>query len=1279
MCIHGTSDKTFHGLNTVQNICYMPYFSGWTPYCATCGRMLFSYGFLHYMSKESASTLDAYNMDKDYFYRCPYNGHLEQGFTPGTHACDAISYNRYKVVYKENGTSVTGRMNPSIHMYNNATEYEGVSVTPSRKLTVCAYVREGYEFAYWSTRPDGTGTRYTDGQEIYNLTAENYDGKDESKGVITLYAQWKKKTSSLVIDANGGTYRDDKGTVNTATHKTTFSNMPYGTSYTLDKKKLTPPKGYKVSFDTSGGNPIDPVTATKELLSWKKIEPFKGRLTGDTYYFLAANGATDTIQALYKDGSIILPTPVRDGYNFGGWFEDAELTKPAGFGGDSYTPSGDKTLYAYWSGLVLWSTTDLSVDNGKGGVDLKWRQPDSTDKSYKLFQKQANYIKWQQILEAEDVGTQLSVSERYDYTGTGKTFTVPFSGFYTLEAGGAQGRGCNRSDGNGVYEGGRGGRVTMTVWLVQGDRLTFKVGGSNGYNGGAAGQSGLGANGGGMTVVVSEKRGTLLIAGGGGGASIYNDGEAGGASTSLVPYVDNNGSTGAAGGGGGHRGGNGGEYICHNHQTEGCVSHYHSGNPTTGGGCYTTPDLCGGTSFTAKTQEVGSYRGDIDRNGNKVWCVICNPKDKCQGPLEWPNCQSWLVGNPHGVRKTTYVCDSCGKEYDSWTATCTAMSRYDLGCPYRNSPEGWQCGKSDKEVISCKPAYGGSNYVNTTVTTSYRNEIGVVRGEGYLKISSVYEGYLVALEKQDVPAHDKTPPYEIDGTKVVIKENGKDAVLVDWEDPEDRGTVYYHQAKSYKAGTDILISESNITMNTITTGVKEYYYIYDFREDTTVTKENRQGSVAESRLRVALEGGQNRYLHVAPVDAAGNIGWTTHIYIRGRYVNWGLLTDQIYISSVVGGKDFQNVWAKPDAEKTYYVKADGKTPFFLRFVGLINGSARRDYQVDNLLFGIKAPAGETQTFTTLVPHSGFFDEGDIPASTFVRSVSGAGIFADAMNTEASRERGVQYTRFAQAFSVSASYGGQSLVVTPTAGASCQEVEGYSYEPILYSDPAADSLNAITVIPDGEAPVVTGTEQLPSVTEAGRADGLVLTLKAQDALSGVREFSVIVQNNDNYVREVFTADADGKVVIPVDNSSFLFLGDVQFILEATDNVGNTYRESFGESVFDLEAEVNKTVPDGKTTFKRGEGATLDILTTGYVEKVEIIWPSEFASSLPDSFNYTACPEYAKAEKIPFLLPLTGTKEEYQIVVRAYKNGEVKEETVKICIEGSIFDDVRIRIR
>lgn len=234
MCIHGTTDKTFHGLNTVQNICYMPYFSGWTPYCATCGRMLFSYGFLHYMSKESASTLDAYNMDKDYFYRCPYNGHLEQGFTPGTHACDAISYNRYKVVYKENGTSVTGRMNDSIHMYNNATEYEGVSVTPSRKLTVCAYVREGYEFAYWSTRPDGTGTRYTDGQEIYNLTAENYDKKDESKGVITLYAQWKRKTSSLVIDANGGTYRDDKGTVNTATHKTTFSNMPYGTSYTLD-------------------------------------------------------------------------------------------------------------------------------------------------------------------------------------------------------------------------------------------------------------------------------------------------------------------------------------------------------------------------------------------------------------------------------------------------------------------------------------------------------------------------------------------------------------------------------------------------------------------------------------------------------------------------------------------------------------------------------------------------------------------------------------------------------------------------------------------------------------------------------------------------------------------------------------------------------------------------------------------------------------------------------------------------------------------------------------
>ena len=75
-----------------------------------------------------------------------------------------------------NNTTITGTGTMA-----NQTIYEGAS-TP---LTSNGFTAPtGYEFAGWNTAQDGTGTSYTDGQSVTDLTIVG--------STITLYAQWKQ-------------------------------------------------------------------------------------------------------------------------------------------------------------------------------------------------------------------------------------------------------------------------------------------------------------------------------------------------------------------------------------------------------------------------------------------------------------------------------------------------------------------------------------------------------------------------------------------------------------------------------------------------------------------------------------------------------------------------------------------------------------------------------------------------------------------------------------------------------------------------------------------------------------------------------------------------------------------------------------------------------------------------------------------------------------------------------------------------------------------------------
>ena len=78
----------------------------------------------------------------------------------------------YDIQFNKNADDAKGSMNEQAFVYD-----------VSENLTMNDYARIGYIFAGWNTSSEGSGTDYTDEEEILNLTSVDQD-------VIVLYAQW---------------------------------------------------------------------------------------------------------------------------------------------------------------------------------------------------------------------------------------------------------------------------------------------------------------------------------------------------------------------------------------------------------------------------------------------------------------------------------------------------------------------------------------------------------------------------------------------------------------------------------------------------------------------------------------------------------------------------------------------------------------------------------------------------------------------------------------------------------------------------------------------------------------------------------------------------------------------------------------------------------------------------------------------------------------------------------------------------------------------------------
>lgn len=1344
----------YHDLEFGRQHCLKAYYSGWFAYCADCEELI--YPFYIYMSKKAAATIGELDTELDYYYLCPFCTNLEQGTGISGHFCKGISWNRYQVIYDSNTTDwVGGYMENSLHMYNNEQVYEGKEVTPSGRLSKNTYTRIGYEFQGWNTMPDGSGQEYADQAEILNLTTENYD--ETGKGTVTLYAQWKRSESTLQIDPAGGTYRGK--------NEITAIVGLYGEAYELKASELTAPQGYTVTFQTLGGQAIAPVVNQMAFTEWILSQPLSGKYRDGVYYFTGTTGTQDRVTASYHHQPIVLPEPVKTGSSFGGWYYDQECTVWAGKAGEQLIPAKDTTLYAKWVDLLLQAENNYAVSGGVGAVDLTWAQNDGNQKAYMIYQSK-NQADWSLLSSTEDMGSSKTVERTFSYSGMSQTYTVPYTGVYSLTLNGAQGNGYAS------YLGGYGGRVTGRVWLEKGEKLTYIIGGQNGYNGGGTGNTF--ANGGGYTIVTSDKKGTLMIAGGGGGATSFSNGGQGGSSASNVAS-GTTGEGGASGGGGGYLGGTAGQLV----------RHYHSAS------CYTQVDtsstvMSNASHLNAWAQEFsqlnygfyfsGGYYADtksiwgirahttgdepaianlllgeyFDSNyvlqkklipveGGQTLNIHISAKAWGDQGLEEGSLTVWDQNNNiihsqnlNTITRYTDVIETDGDSIDQFKAAFeqrTGGTRGHSSGWYRYAgkvegdrvthsllywnesvvlPEGttgvriaavsdfgysltWMestiheislkgsktvktCSYTqDGQIINSSPAYGGSSYMNTQCVADYQMEAGKQAGNGSFAIKSIKIGFQNTQSMKGVPAPDQAAPDQIKADSLQKSALDENTMKLSWKEPADYGTVYYHRAESYLPGATDVLSNSNITKNTLVSGIAGYYYLVDQSTATDVNSSNGSWTdLAEAKIGLQAD---RQYFHVAAVDKAGNVGKTVHLEIgrMDQEVAWPVWTDQLQITSA------HNSVYEAEAEHIYYVRCDGKTPIMLSAAGWITGQASSAYQVNHLQFHMGIAGEDKVVMDIQVPMA---EQVQSTVSTYraaelTKTVTGQSLLKDDTYAVGRRSEECRNLDITHRFVMDSSMNERKMQITPVAGVDFQGE-------LVTSDWELDQQHSIWLIGDNEAPVITGTEAIENMVNAAPENGAwILQFEASDTGSGIRDFYVIITNSDNGGRREYLG-SNGKLEIVAEEDDALFQGDFVAEFHALDQVGNENIVVCNGESFALTAYVERILEPHQPVFRCGESGVIHITAYGYADKVEVIFPEELSdrdSSLNKVFGYDGS-LYRQEEQYTFMVPLGTPLGEYQIIVNAWKGDKLRTASPIIWTLGadeSVLDDIRTRLR
>lgn len=181
-------------------------------------------------------------------------------------------------------------------------------------LTKNAFTRTNYVFTGWNSNANGTGTSFTnqdDIRKLIELVEANY-------GTVTLYAQWQKTQCTIKYNMNGGT--------NSSLNKTTLKTTDLPFTLTNPTKPYYDFVGwYKDSALTQSiSSTITSVENDLNLYAKWKEKAYSIQFHGND----ATSGSTSTLTGMNVNSGNTIPASgfVRTGYVFNGWNTKADGT-----------------------------------------------------------------------------------------------------------------------------------------------------------------------------------------------------------------------------------------------------------------------------------------------------------------------------------------------------------------------------------------------------------------------------------------------------------------------------------------------------------------------------------------------------------------------------------------------------------------------------------------------------------------------------------------------------------------------------------------------------------------------------------------------------------------------------------------------------------------------------------------------------------------------------------------------------------------------------------------
>lgn len=612
-------------------------------------------------------------------------------------------------------------------------------------------------------------------------------------------------------------------------------------------------------------------------------------------------------------------------------------------------------------------------------------------------------------------------------------------------------------------------------------------------------------------------------------------------------------------------------------------------------------------------------------------------------------------------------------------------------------------------------AGGGSNYMYTDTGINHKESVGVREGDGSIVLESVSLGFFDSLSLDGVAAPDLAAPdavqtegiNESTGEEAIVmepvEESGGTKVKVTWTKPKDNGTDYYHMVTSHTTSTGAQLCTSNVTKNTLTTGVQGYYYTVDTNAGTNIAIAEESSRESPSRGNDGLKESSSfveqikytgadasnvyitirdtpQYLHIAPIDFAGNVGETSHVPIDPMInpVEWFLYTEQLIIDGGenvhFGGAD--NLHSGTDT-KVWYVRADGATPFTLAFNAWMEGKATETYQINQLIFKSGIQDGKPAESIVETPMHPVTDGRiETTASELSFLSNGAPVLQNYSYTKICRSNFNKDISIVNSFLIAPETHGKWIHIMPGAAV-------VSGEHNVYSNAENDSLNGIYIIGDSEPPEIDGMDVLEDMERIDPSEGtFILELDAEDDVSGVADFYVEIRNDDNGSFVTYEPDADGGININLTEDVAVFNGAYTITVTAVDNVGNERVLTHKIATLALEASIKRILAPHEPVFRRGESGILTIQTWGYVERIEVEFPEELLSLSPElncTYHYEN-PQYRQSEALQFMIPVYVSEDgSYDVVVRAYKGYGALEDMPRLEIRGTILDEFRTRLR